>query len=167
MLARLPLRSKLILVVSVPLFVILGFAGFGIANRLDDLDAQRQYGHLRLPNDALGSAQRALEDEGVLTSWFVAADGDAAVAARLERARVTTDRAVSTVQAAGRGLSADDVSASTVRAWDGLDAKYATLSTLRRQADEQAGLPAAFAERYSSLTDATIDVSSRCSPSSR
>ena len=30
MLARLPLRSKLILVVSIPLFVMLGFAGVGI-----------------------------------------------------------------------------------------------------------------------------------------
>jgi len=61
-LARLPLRSKLILVVSVPLFVILGFAGFGIANRLDDLNGQRQYSHLRVPNDALGAIQRSLED---------------------------------------------------------------------------------------------------------
>jgi len=160
-LARLPLRSKLILVVSVPLFVILGFAGFGIANRLDDLEAQRQYGHLRLPNDALGAAQRALEDEGVVTTWFVAADGAAAVEAQLDRARTSTDRAVDAVAAAGRGLSDDDVSAATMRAWDGLDAKYDTLTTLRRQADEQAGLPAAFADRYSSLTDATIDVSAR------
>ncbi len=83
MLARLPLRSKLILVVSVPLFVILGFAGFGIMNRVDDLDAQRQYGHLRLPDDSLSAAQRALENEGVLTTWFVAAKADPTLAARL------------------------------------------------------------------------------------
>lgn len=161
MLARLPLRSKLILVVSIPLFVILGFAGFGIAHRLDDLDAQRQYGHLRLPNDALGSAQQTLEQEGVLTTWFVAAKGDPAVAARLERARTATDRAIGDVAAAGDGLSADDVSPSTVRAWNALDTRYDTLDTLRRQADERAGLPTAFADRYADLTDATIDVSAR------
>ena len=55
-LAKLPLRSKLILVVSIPLFVILGFAGFGISNRLSDLDGQRQYGRLRVPNDALAGS---------------------------------------------------------------------------------------------------------------
>ena len=161
MLARLPLRSKLILVVSVPLFVILGFAGFGIIDRIDDLDAQRQYGHLRLPNDALATAQEALENEGVLTTWFVAAGGEPTVGGRLAEARETTDRAVAAVATAGTGLSTDDVSTATVRAWDALDARYDTLGTLRRQADDQAGLPAAFADRYEGLTDATIDVSAR------
>ncbi len=65
------------------------------------------------------------------------------------------------VAAAGRGLSTDDVSAATLRSWDALDAKYDTLPTLRRQADDQAGLPAAFADRYAGLTDSTIDVSAR------
>ena len=74
-LARLPLRSKLILVVSVPLFVILGFAGFGISNRLSDLDGQRQYSRLRVPNDALAGLQSTLENEGVLTTWFTATNG--------------------------------------------------------------------------------------------
>ena len=161
MLARLPLRSKLILVVSVPLFVILGFAGFGIANRLDDLNGQRQYSHLRVPNDALGAIQRSLEDEGVLTTWFVAAKADPAVATRLTAARSTTDRAVTAVDAAGRSLSSADVSAGTARAWKGLESRLATLDTLRKQADEQAGLPAAFAERYSGITTDAIDVSDR------
>jgi len=160
-LARLPLRSKLILVVSVPLFVILGFAGFGIANRLDDLNGQRQYSHLRVPNDALGAVQRSLENEGVLTTWFVAAKADPAVAARLTDARSTTDRAVAAVNAAGPSLTAAEVSTGTEQAWKGLESKLATLDTLRRQADEQAGLPAAFAQRYSGLTADSLAVSDR------
>lgn len=161
MLARLPLRSKLILVVSIPLFVILGFAGFGIAHRLGDLESQRQYGHLRLPNAALGEVQAALEDEGVLTVWYVAGKGEPTVAVRLERARAATDRAVSAVEAAGRGLAVDEVSTGTRRAWDALDARLDTLDTLRRQADEQAGLAAAFGDRYAGLTGEAIDVSAR------
>ena len=70
MLTKLPLRSKLIMVVSIPLFVILGFATFGMAGRMSDLDAQRQYSRLRAPNDALTSVASTLESEGVLTTWL-------------------------------------------------------------------------------------------------
>lgn len=161
MLARLPLRSKLILVVSVPLFVILGFAGFGISNRLIDLDGQRQYGRLRLPNDALAAAQTSLENEGVLTTWYVASKGDAVVGAKLDRARDVSNRAISGVKAAGNELGSDDVSAGTRRAWDGLEVRMDTLPTLRRQVDELAGLPATFGDRYSNLDEDVLDVSER------
>src|SRR6185503_11466311 len=106
-LAKLPLRSKLILVVSIPLFVILGFAGFGISNRLSDLDGQRQYSRLRVPNDALAGLQSTLENEGVLTTWFTATTSDPVVAAKLDRARDTTDRAVASVRAAGTDVGND------------------------------------------------------------
>jgi len=159
-LSKLPLRSKLILVVSVPLFVILGFAGFGISNRLNDLDGQRQYGRLRAPNDALAALQATLENEGVLTSWSTATKSDPVVAAKLDRARGTTDRAVADVRAAGTDLG-DDVSASTKRAWDALEVRLDTLKPLRRQADEHAGLPEAFGDRYGNLIDDTLDVAER------
>ena len=69
MLTKLPLRSKLILVVSIPLFVILGFATFGMAGRMSDLDAQRQYSRLAVPTTRSTSVATRLETEGVLTSW--------------------------------------------------------------------------------------------------
>ena len=93
MLTKLPLRSKLILVVSIPLFVILGFATFGMAGRMSDLDAQRQYGRLRGPNDALTSVASNLETEGVLTTWADAGHAPDVIA-RLVRARKATDQAV-------------------------------------------------------------------------
>ena len=124
-------------------------------------DGQRQYGRLRLPNDALAAAQTSLENEGVLTTWYVAAKGDAVVGAKLDRARDVSNRAIAGVKAAGRELGSDDVSASTQRAWDGLEVRMDTLPTLRRQVDELAGLPAAFGDRYSNLDDDVLDVSER------
>src|SRR5690242_1260365 len=160
-LARLPLRSKLILVVSIPLFVMLGFAGVGIMNRLSDLNGQRQYSRLRVPNDALANLQNTLENEGVLTTWYTATPTkDAVVAAKLDRARDTTDRAVAGVRATGTDLGGD-VSASTKRAWDALDVRLDTLKSLRRQADDHAGLPEAFGDRYGNLVDDTLGVSER------
>ena len=101
MLAKLPLRSKLILVVSIPLFVILGFATFGMAARMSDLDAQRQYSRLREPNDALTSVASDLETEGVLTTWVNAGHAPDVVA-RLNRARKATNSAVDAPRRLGR-----------------------------------------------------------------
>jgi HAMP domain-containing protein/anti-sigma regulatory factor (Ser/Thr protein kinase) len=160
-LARLPLRSKLVLVVSVPLFVILGFAGFGIANRLDDLEGQRQYGRLRFPNDALVELQDAVSTEGVLTAWYVASGGDQEMRVQLGRARALTDGAAAVVSDAGRTLTEADVSPTTKRAWDELEVRLDTLPTLRRQADDRAGLPNAFADRYGEMAANAVDVSAR------
>jgi HAMP domain-containing protein len=159
-LARLPLRSKLIAVVSVPLFVILVFSGFGISGRLDDLDGQRQYSRLRAPNDALATLQTSIEDEGVLTTWYAAAKRDPVVGAKLSRARHVTDRSITDVRTAGEELG-DDVSNPTRRAWERLERDLHSLSTLRQQVDESAGLPATFGDQYGDLDDEVLDVAER------
>src|SRR5262249_16603016 len=113
------------------------------------------------PNDALAALQSSLENEGVLTTWSTATPSvDPVVAAKLDRARDVTDRAVAAVQATGTDLG-NDVSASTRRAWDALDVRLDTLKSLRRQADDHAGLPEAFGDRYNNLIDNTLDVSER------
>src|SRR5260370_18016496 len=71
MLGKLPFRTKLILVVSVPLFALVGFAGVTIHSRFDALTSQQQYGHLVVPFDALARLGRAAADEGVAAQWFV------------------------------------------------------------------------------------------------
>ena len=53
------------------------------------------------------------------------------------------------------------MSGSTERARDALDVRLDTLKSLRRQADDHAGLPEAFGERYGNLVDDTLDVSTR------
>ncbi|HSO95094.1 MAG TPA: ATP-binding protein, partial [Acidimicrobiia bacterium] len=71
MLGKLPFRSKLILVVSVPLFALVGFAGVTIHSRLDALSKQQQYGHVLPAFDALTRLSRAAADEGVAAQWFI------------------------------------------------------------------------------------------------
>lgn len=71
MLGKLPFRSKLILVVSVPLFALVGLAGVTIHSRFDALSNQQQYGHLLPAFDALTHLGRAAADEGVAAQWFI------------------------------------------------------------------------------------------------
>jgi signal transduction histidine kinase len=71
MLGKLPFRSKLILVVSLPLFALVGFAGVTIHSRFDALSNQQQYGHVLPAFDALTQLSRAAADEGVAAQWFI------------------------------------------------------------------------------------------------
>jgi signal transduction histidine kinase len=71
MLRRLPFRTKLILVVSVPLFALIGFAGLTIDGRFNALSTERQYGHVVTSFEALTRVGRAVADEGVASHWYV------------------------------------------------------------------------------------------------
>src|ERR1700674_290202 len=71
MLGKLPFRSKLILVVSVPLFALVGLAGVTIHSRFDALSNQQQYGHLLPAFNALTHLGRGAADEGVAAQWFI------------------------------------------------------------------------------------------------
>ena len=86
---------------------------------------------------------------------------DPVVAAKLDRARDTTDRAVAVGARPPVPTSATTCPRSTKRAWDALDVRLDTLKSLRRQADDHAGLPEAFGERYGNLVDDALDVSER------
>ena len=96
MLARLPFRSKLMLVVSIPLLVLLVFAGFAMSARFDAMAAQDQVAEVSSPFAALGAVARDVSAEGVAAEHFArtrSADPEQARAA-IERARATTDRSV-------------------------------------------------------------------------
>src|ERR1700674_5848148 len=71
MLGKLPFRSKLILVVSVPLFALVGFAGVTIHSRFDALAKQQEYAHLLPAFDALTYLGRASADEAAAAQWFI------------------------------------------------------------------------------------------------
>ena len=62
MLGRLPFRTKLILVVSVPLFALIGFAGLTIDGRFNALSTEQQYGHVVTGFEALTRVGRAVAD---------------------------------------------------------------------------------------------------------
>jgi signal transduction histidine kinase len=132
MLAKLTFRTKLVLVVSVPLLVVLVFAGFVIKGRFDNLAAEQQYGHLVGPFEALTNVGRAAGDEAVASEWAARASVNEAAAAgdRLLAARAATDRAV---HALDKALNSSDarVSASTSRAVRRLEQQLKQINTGR------------------------------------
>jgi signal transduction histidine kinase len=105
MLAKLPFRSKLILVVSVPLAVLLIFAGFIIAGRFDAQAVASDYGKIVSPFRDLNSLARAAGDESVASEAFVR-EGTSNPEAKqaLDDARAATDRAVAALQASAGNL---------------------------------------------------------------
>jgi signal transduction histidine kinase len=114
MLARLPFRSKLILVVSVPLAVLLVFAGSIIVGRFEALSVAQDYDHVVVPFRDLTALARAADAEGVASETFVregASDPEGA-AKTLRAARDKTDRAVAALGASA-GLLDGRVSPAT------------------------------------------------------
>ena len=72
MLRKTPFRTKLILVVSVPLFALVGFAGIVINGRFTALSNEQQYGHVVNGFEALARVGRSVADEGVASQWYAA-----------------------------------------------------------------------------------------------
>ena len=90
--SRLSFRSKLLLVLFVPFLALVVVAAAGLSDRFTALHAQEQYGDLSGPLATLDSASRALQNESVVSSWYVGSGG--APAAELDKARTRTDAAV-------------------------------------------------------------------------
>ncbi len=104
MLRKLPFRTKLFLVVSVPLFALVGFAGVTIYSRYHALTQEQQYGHVVPAFSALARLGPAVADEGVASAYFVAEPlgNPPASKALIFDTRGATDRAV---QALGQSLA--------------------------------------------------------------
>ena len=116
MVRKLPFRSRLVLVVSVPLLVVLGFAGFTIKDRFDALSAEEEYSRLVGPFEALTTLSRALDDEAVLSQWAAhTAESNTVAMALVRPARADTDLAQREFEAARNELG-DNVSSSTENA---------------------------------------------------
>jgi signal transduction histidine kinase len=90
--SRLSFRSKLLLVLFVPFLALVVVAAAGLSDRFTSLHASEQYGDLSGPLHSLDQASRALQNESVVSSWFVASGG--APKAELDKARTRTDAAV-------------------------------------------------------------------------
>jgi signal transduction histidine kinase len=105
MLSRLSFRAKLLLVLFVPFLALVVVAGAGLRDRFAALRAQEQYGELAGPMRALDDLSRALENESVVTSWYVASgEQDPAadsvdVSAELGSARERTNAATKVFRA--------------------------------------------------------------------
>ena len=71
MLRKLPFRTKLVAVVSVPLFALIGFAGVTVYSRYHGLTEEQQYGHVVNAFSALARLGPAVADEGVASAYYV------------------------------------------------------------------------------------------------
>ena len=92
MLSRLSFRAKLLLVLFVPFLALVVVAAAGLSDRFSALHAQEQYGDLSAPLRSLDDLSRSLENESVVSSWYVAAN--ASPTTELGAARRATNDAV-------------------------------------------------------------------------
>jgi len=114
--SRLSFRAKLLLVLFVPFLALVVVAAAGLSDRFADLHAQEQYGHLSGPLDSLDRANRALQNESVVSSWFVASGGAPAV--ELDQARTRTDAAVAEFRASEQAFADAGLSPAALNALD-------------------------------------------------
>ena len=91
--SRLSFRAKLLLVLFVPFLALVVVAAAGLSDRFTALHAQEQYGDLSAPLRSLDAASRALQNESVVSSWYVAGT-TAPPTTELNAARARTDVAV-------------------------------------------------------------------------
>ena len=113
MLAKMPFRSKLILVVSVPVLALLVFAGITINNSFSDLTSQRQYGEVIGTVDALTAVSLSTNNEAVQSQAFLL-EPDTYEQAMLD-ARAATDAAARRLRSV-QGDIDGHVSTATTRA---------------------------------------------------
>src|SRR3954469_4143396 len=92
LMSRLSFRAKLLLVLFVPFLALVVVAAAGLSDRFTALHAQEQYGDLAGPLHTLDDASRAVQNESVVSSWFVAGAA-APPAPQLNAARARTDPA--------------------------------------------------------------------------
>jgi signal transduction histidine kinase len=91
-LSNLRFRTKLTLIVAIPILAALIVTVPGLRTRLRDLDASNQAQAQAKPAQQVRTFLSRIDDEGSLSAWWVAS-ADPAVRSRLTAARVATDRA--------------------------------------------------------------------------
>ncbi len=105
MLRSLKLRTKLMMIVAIPMIAALAIAIPGLRSRQHDLDAVSNARALLTPASTVVSYLNHLQDEASLSAWWVAS-GDPAVKTRLQAARAAADRAARGLPAAAAAADA-------------------------------------------------------------
>jgi signal transduction histidine kinase len=125
----------LLLVLFVPFLALVVVAGAGLRDRFAALRAQEQYGELSGPMRALDDLGRALENESVVTSWYVASGEQ--------------DRAADSVDVSAELGSARERTNAATKVFRAVEPRFvdagvsgAALAALRATNDGLDGLPA-------------------------
>lgn len=156
MLAKLPLRTRLVLVASVPLFVLVGVGAGGILSQLATLRSREIYGDLGTPLAALRRAARDLGAEAVASTWFGGTGGDAAARRHLTKSRTATDRSLEALRESGAVVDGVGDEFAIV-AFDRLRGKLDALPGIRRRVGTTSGDPVGRANELTSLADDALD----------
>ena len=133
MLSRLSFRAKLLLVLFVPFLALVVIAGAGLRDRFTALRAQEQYGELSAPLASVDNLSRALENESVVTSWYVSTNGSPE--SELEAARARTDATTREFRDNEQQFVDAGVSATAIAALESTNKGLAEVGKQRRAID--------------------------------
>ncbi len=131
-LKKLSFRAKLLLVLFVPFLALVVVAAAGLSDRFSELRAQEQYGGLVGPLQSLDDLSRALQNEGVVSAWYVA--NGRTSNAPLDQSRARTDTAISAFRDHGANFVDGGAGPGAVTA---LEQRLGTIKSARRSVDAQ------------------------------
>ena len=150
--SRLSFRAKLLLVLFVPFLALVVVAAAGLSDRFTALHAQEQYGDLSGPLRSLDDASRALQNESVVSSWYVAAAA-APPAAELDKARdAHRRRGRARSGPTSRPSPTPGLSPAALAALEATNRGFDDIPTRERQVDAAAPTPRARATSSSAST---------------
>ncbi len=157
--SRLSFRAKLLLVLFVPFLALVVVAAAGLSDRFTALHAQEQYGDLSEPFHTLDDASRALQNESVVSSWYVASNG--APAAELEKARTRTDAAVRAFRANEQAFADAGFSPAAGLALDTTNRGFDAIPSERDQIDGKTATAASTRDFFLGVDDSLLDFGER------
>lgn len=157
MLRNLRFRSKLVLIIAVPLIALIVFAAIGIGGRLSVLDSTQRYGELVEPDAALDRLSAALEHESVVSGWYVSSDATEATA-ELLAARERTDAAIAEVRESVPSFEAAGISFETMGLIETFANQLHDVDTIRTEVDDLAATPTGVEEFYFNHDDRALGV---------
>jgi hypothetical protein len=157
--SRLSFRAKLLLVLFVPFLALVVVAAAGLSDRFAALHAQEQYGDLSGPLSSLDQASRALQNESVVSSWYVASGG--APAAQLDKARERTDAAVKEFRLSEQAFVNAGISASAFAALDATNRGFDGIAKERSKIDVQTATAAETRDFFLGVDDHLLDFGER------
>src|SRR4051812_2374471 len=131
--SRLSFRAKLLLVLFVPFLALVVVAAAGLSDRFTALHAQEQYGDLSGPLHSLDQASRALQNESVVSSWYVASGG--APKSELEKARTRTDATVKEFRLNEQAFATAGLSPAALTALDATNQGFEAITAERGKVD--------------------------------
>src|SRR5438874_2596364 len=157
--SRLSFRAKLLLVLFVPFLALVVVAAAGLSDRFTALHAQEQYGDLSGPLRTLDDASRALQNESVVSSWYVAGNG--APAAELAKARTRTNAAVREFRANEQAFGDAGISPAAALSLDAANRGFDDIPSERAKIDVATATAASTRDFFLGVDDHLLDFGER------